>query len=57
MAAAREMEWKTQLYLEQEDQIWPQEGRHILAQYDDSSIIVYQAYSPEIATYAVDHQQ
>jgi hypothetical protein len=40
------------------DQIkhWPQEGRHILAQYDDESIVVYQAYRPSIAQYAVKHQ-
>jgi hypothetical protein len=27
---------------------WPATGRHILAQYDDNSIIVYQAYNPTI---------
>src|SRR6516225_4792454 len=32
---------------------WPAEGRHILAQYDDRSIIVYQAYRPSIASYAI----
>ena len=35
--------------------IWPTEGRHILAQYDDSSIIVYQAYRPAIGQYAAQH--
>jgi Domain of unknown function (DUF4291) len=34
---------------------WPREGRHILAQFDDDSIIVYQAYSPAIGRYAVEH--
>jgi len=43
-------------YLEQASQ-WPQEGRHILAQYDQDGIIVYQAYRPAIAEYAVKHQQ
>ena len=28
---------------------WPTDGRHILAQFDDESILVYQAYRPEIA--------
>ncbi|MFZ5637426.1 MAG: DUF4291 domain-containing protein [Pseudomonadota bacterium] len=36
---------------------WPHSGRHILAQYDDTSIIVYQAYRPAIAEYAVEHQR
>jgi len=36
---------------------WPATGRHILAAFDDVSITVYQAYRPEIAAYAVAHQQ
>lgn len=28
---------------------WPRTGRHILAQYDAESVVVYQAYSPAIA--------
>ncbi len=39
----------------QQSAIWPQNGRHILAQYDDESIIVYQAYREEIGRYAIDH--
>ena len=35
---------------------WPNDGRHILAQYDIDSIIVYQAYRPEIGLFAVAHQ-
>lgn len=31
---------------------WPDAGRHILAQYDDETIIVYQAYRPEIGNFA-----
>ncbi|RKZ40991.1 MAG: DUF4291 domain-containing protein [Gammaproteobacteria bacterium] len=31
---------------------WPQTGRHILAQYDEESIIVYQAYRKEIGNFA-----
>ena len=34
---------------------WPQEGAHILAQYDDESVIVYQAYRPSIGRYAIEH--
>lgn len=44
----------TQLYIEQV-KVWPQSGRHILAHYDDHSVIVYQAYRPEIGRYAVEH--
>ena len=34
---------------------WPQSGRHILAQYDAESVIVYQAYRPAIGRYAAAH--
>lgn len=36
---------------------WPDTGRHVLAQYDDTSIVVYQAYRPAIADFAVKHQR
>ena len=36
---------------------WPQSGRHILAQFDADSIIVYQAYRAAIARHAVEHQR
>jgi hypothetical protein len=32
---------------------WPTSGRHLMACYDDTTIVVYQAYRPEIADYAV----
>jgi hypothetical protein len=35
--------------------VWPKSGRHILAQYDDHSIIVYQAYRPSIGCFAAKH--
>jgi len=38
-------------YKEQAEQ-WPQEGRHILAQFDDETVVVYQAYKPSIGLYA-----
>jgi len=47
------MEYK--LYKEQVKE-WPETGEHILANYDDESISVYQAYRPAIADYAVRHQ-
>lgn len=31
---------------------WPKEGHHIMAQYDDEKIIVYQSYRPEIGHFA-----
>ena len=34
---------------------WPTNGRHIMAQYDDQSIIVYQAYSSAIGHFAARH--
>jgi hypothetical protein len=34
---------------------WPETGRHILAQFDRSSIIVYQAYRPEIGMWAIQN--
>lgn len=39
-----------------ESQDWPAEGRHVLAQYDDETVVVYQAYRPAIAEHAVAHQ-
>jgi hypothetical protein len=34
---------------------WPAAGRHILAQFDDESVVVYQAYALEIGLYAAKH--
>ncbi len=31
---------------------WPTSGRHVLAQFDDESVIVYQAYRAEIGNFA-----
>lgn len=38
----------TQPYLTQFSK-WPKTGRHILAQYDDQTIVLYQAYRPACA--------
>ena len=35
--------------------VWPKEGHHILAQFDDDAVIVYQAYRPSIGRYAAEH--
>jgi hypothetical protein len=34
---------------------WPATGRHVLAQFDASSVVVYQAYRPAIGHYAAEH--
>lgn len=34
---------------------WPAEGEHVLAQFDDESIVVYQAYRPSIGHHAIKH--
>ncbi|OUL24170.1 DUF4291 domain-containing protein [Nostoc sp. 106C] len=44
----------TEPYLSQVSS-WPNTGRHILAQYDDHSIVVYQAYRPAIGEFAAAH--
>lgn len=35
---------------------WPKEGHHIMAQYDEDKIIVYQSYRPAIGNFAVENQ-
>ncbi|WP_294212509.1 DUF4291 domain-containing protein [uncultured Chryseobacterium sp.] len=49
------MKLKLKNYKEQL-QYWPQEGHHIMAQYDDEKIIVYQSYRKEIGEFAVKNQ-
>ena len=44
----------TEPYSEQV-KVWPKDGRHILAQFDAETVIVYQAYSPAIGRYAAEH--
>jgi hypothetical protein len=57
MAVSTIAPWKTGNYLDQEQCVWPSEGKHILAQYDDDSVVVYQAFCPAIAEYAVTNQK
>ena len=42
--------FKTATYIERRDR-WPRTGKHILAQHDDHSIIVCQAYRPPIGVF------
>ncbi|MFN0078741.1 MAG: DUF4291 domain-containing protein [Prosthecobacter sp.] len=46
----------TKPYLEQLS-VWPRTGHHIMAQFDTDSILVYQAYRPSIARYAIENQR
>ncbi len=48
------MNIETEPYVHQ-TAIWPSDGRVILAQYDDESVVVYQAYCPEIGNFAAQH--
>jgi hypothetical protein len=34
---------------------WPPSGRHILAHFDEETIVLYQAYRPSIGRWAVEH--
>lgn len=34
---------------------WPGAGRHVLAQYDATTVVVYQAYAPAIGRFAAEH--
>jgi len=49
------MKLKLKQYKEQ-IQDWPQEGHHLIAQYDDEKIIVYQSYRKEIGEFAVRNE-
>lgn len=49
------MKLKIKQYIEHEKE-WPKTGRHIMAQYDDDKVIVYQSYRPEIGNFAAMHQ-
>jgi hypothetical protein len=48
------MSIQTAPYLAQAAQ-WPTAGKHILAQYTDTTIVVYQAYRPNIGHFAARH--
>lgn len=42
-------------YVEQKRN-WPESGKHIMAQYTDEYVVVYQAYRPEIGHFAASNQ-
>jgi Domain of unknown function (DUF4291) len=48
------MKLPTENYLTQSAR-WPQQGQHILAQHDDASVMVYQAYRPSTGAFAIAH--
>jgi Domain of unknown function (DUF4291) len=50
------MKLETILYSQYENDL-PQSGQHILGQLRGENIIVYQAFNPAIANYAVQHQK
>ncbi|CAH1802296.1 unnamed protein product [Owenia fusiformis] len=47
----------TELYIEQVEKHWPKSGKHILAQYTENSVVVYQAFNQAIADYAIENQR
>lgn len=49
------MKLKVKKYKEQLSD-WPQKGHHIMAQYDDEKIVVYQSYKTVIGEFAVKNQ-
>lgn len=49
-------ELRTEPYLAQVDR-WPASGRHILAQFDSETVVVYQAYRHAIGRFATQHQR
>src|SRR5688572_13391409 len=48
------MKLATEDYVVQQSR-WPQRGRVILASYDASTVVVYQAYRPSIGRFAAEH--
>ena len=48
------MIFATEIYSDQLA-VWPAAGRHILAQFDAESVVVYQAYRTEIGEFAARH--
>lgn len=44
----------TESYPEQVE-AWPKNGRHIMAQFDEKTIVVYQAYRSDIGRFAAEH--
>ena len=49
------MKLELKKYTEQLDK-WPESGYHIMAQYNEEKIIVYQSYRPDIGSFAAENQ-
>lgn len=49
--------WLTESYELQSKTIWPGRGQHLLGQYDEDTMVVYQAYKGSIAEYAVANKK
>lgn len=47
---------RLEAYRSQRDR-WPKQGRHVLAQFDADTVVVYQAYRPSIGHYAAARQR
>lgn len=47
---------ETENYIYQQSN-WPEDGQHIIAHYDDDTVIVYQAFKPSIGDFAVKNQR
>ena len=41
---------------QKQKEIWPAKGQHIIAQFTDDYVVVYQAYKPSIGKFATDNQ-
>lgn len=50
------MKLRVEPYLKQIKR-WPSNGKHILAQFDVDTVVVYQAYRPAIGLFAARHQR
>ena len=53
----KQYEFVSESYVEQVSRVWPGKGKHILAQSDEESVVVYQAFPKEIAEYAVENKK
>ena len=51
------LQWETEKYVYQKENHWPPTGKHILAQYNEDTVVVYQAFCPAIAEFAVANQR
>ena len=50
------MKLELESYVAQTERHWPKSGRVILAQFDERSVVVYQAYRPSIGHFAAENQ-